>query len=443
MKLYGSWEQSYSQLPIFLNALQVFNPGTRVDWYFKEQDLKMPILEVAIFKRVFWTFKPCIDAFVNCIPVLQIDGTHLYSKYGGVLLTATAVDGFHHILPVAFAIVESENIASWSWFMDRVKKLVVCQRTCICVISDKHSGIMSAMNNPNLGWCEPNGYHRYCVRHLAANFGKAFKQNGLKERVVAMCSQLTKAKFNLHWKSLLAFEPRADEWFSGIHPKHSALSCDGGKRFGIMTTNIAESWNNAIKKARKLPITALVKALYYKVVSYFDQRRVEIEKQGVDGNEFTKYANKIMNKWKERASGHHVTKIDRIILVFEVVTMKRGLKGGKKQIVRLQDGTCTCNKWQTYQIPCSHVFAACANVGLQHTRFVSDWYKLEKAKLVYGGQFEAIPDRKAWPLLRDFPTLTPDDDIPKKPGRRKSTRYKNEMDFCSLGKGNGASSSIL
>ncbi|KAL8103797.1 hypothetical protein AgCh_028121 [Apium graveolens] len=383
-----------------------------------EKKLKM----VAIFKRVFWTFKPCIDAFVNCIPVLQIDGTHLYSKYGGVLLTATAVDGFHHILPVAFAIVESENIASWSWFMDRVKKLVVCQRTCICVISDKHSGIMSAMNNPNLGWCEPNGYHRYCVRHLAANFGKAFKQNGLKERVVAMCSQLTKAKFNLHWKSLLAFEPRADEWFSGIHPKHSALSCDGGKRFGIMTTNIAESWNNAIKKARKLPITALVKALYYKVVSYFDQRRVEIEKQGVDGNEFTKYANKIMNKWKERASGHHVTKIDRIILVFEVVTMKRGLKGGKKQIVRLQDGTCTCNKWQTYQIPCSHVFAACANVGLQHTRFVSDWYKLEKAKLVYGGQFEAIPDRKAWPLLRDFPTLTPDDDIPKKPGRRKSTR---------------------
>ncbi|KAK1365399.1 hypothetical protein POM88_040960 [Heracleum sosnowskyi] len=100
------------------------NHGTCVDWYFKEYDLRKPILEVARFKRVFWTFKPYIDAFVHCIPVLQIDGTHLYGKYGGVLLTATVVDGFHHLLPVAFAIVEGETIASWTWFMERVRKMV-------------------------------------------------------------------------------------------------------------------------------------------------------------------------------------------------------------------------------------------------------------------------------------------------------------------------------
>lgn len=150
------------------------------------------------FKRVFWTFKPCIDAFAYCIPVLQIDGTHLYGKYRGVLLTATAVDGFHHLLTIAFAIVEGENIASWAWFMERVKKLVVLQRTGVCVIFDRHSGIISAMNNPTLGWCEPYGHHRFCVRHLAANFTKKFKKASLKERVVAMCSQVTEAKANLH-----------------------------------------------------------------------------------------------------------------------------------------------------------------------------------------------------------------------------------------------------
>lgn len=32
MKLYGSWEQSYNDLPLFLIALQAYNPGTRVDW---------------------------------------------------------------------------------------------------------------------------------------------------------------------------------------------------------------------------------------------------------------------------------------------------------------------------------------------------------------------------------------------------------------------------
>lgn len=61
---------------------------------------------MARFNRVFWTFKPCIDAFAHCIPVLKIDCTHLYGKYGGFLLTTTAVDGFHHVLPIAFTIVE-------------------------------------------------------------------------------------------------------------------------------------------------------------------------------------------------------------------------------------------------------------------------------------------------------------------------------------------------
>ncbi|KAK1379309.1 hypothetical protein POM88_026053 [Heracleum sosnowskyi] len=136
-----------------------------------------------------------------------------------------------------------------------------------------------------------------------------------------------------------------------------------------MTTNMAMSWNNTIKESKKLPISTLVKALYYKVVSYFDQRRMEIEKQVVDGNELTKHANKVMNKWKECATGHHVIKIDRNTWVFEVMTMKRGLKGGKKQIVRLQECICTCNKWQTYQIPCSRVLACCANVGLQQKSF--------------------------------------------------------------------------
>ncbi|KAK1394874.1 MULE domain-containing protein [Heracleum sosnowskyi] len=112
MKFYGSWEQSYQKLPLLMNVLQIVNRGMCVDWYFKEHGLGGHIPEVVRFKRVFWTFKPCIDAFVHCILVLQIDGTHLYGKYKGVLLTATTIDGFNHLLPVAFAIVEGENVAS-------------------------------------------------------------------------------------------------------------------------------------------------------------------------------------------------------------------------------------------------------------------------------------------------------------------------------------------
>lgn len=57
MKLYGSWEQSYKDLLMFLNALQAYNPSTRVDWYFKEHDLKMPIHEVLFQYLHTWSFQ--------------------------------------------------------------------------------------------------------------------------------------------------------------------------------------------------------------------------------------------------------------------------------------------------------------------------------------------------------------------------------------------------
>ncbi|KAL8144849.1 hypothetical protein AgCh_003170 [Apium graveolens] len=105
----------------------------------KEVGYKPSSKKVVRFRRLFWKFKPCIDAFTHCIPVLQIDGTHLSGKYRGVLLTATTIDGFHHILPVAFAVVEGENVSSWTWFMDRVRKTVALRQMGVCVISDGHT----------------------------------------------------------------------------------------------------------------------------------------------------------------------------------------------------------------------------------------------------------------------------------------------------------------
>ncbi|XP_074322855.1 uncharacterized protein LOC141659827 [Apium graveolens] len=277
------------------------------------------------------------------------------------------------------------------------------------------------MNNPEFGWCEPLSHHIFCSRHLATNFGKEFKK-GLKDSIVPLCSQLTCPKFSRHWNALVAVEPRVEEWFADKPLSRWTLAFDDGKMFGIMTTNMAESWNNAIKVARKLPITALVKTIFHKVVAYFDQRRLEVEKQCVDGNLFTLHANKMLNRWKERASGHHVNVFDRDTWVFTVTTLKRGQKGGNEHIVRLMENICTCNKWQTFHIPCSHVLACCANQNLDYTTLVSKWYRLDNARNVYGSAFEPLPDEDRWPLFDTFPKVVPDaENIPKKPGRIKST----------------------
>ncbi|XP_074318347.1 serine/threonine-protein phosphatase 7 long form homolog [Silene latifolia] len=64
---------------------------------------------VQTFKRVFWAFKPCIDGLEHCRPILSIDGTHLYGKFKGTILTAMSIDANNQIFPVAFAIVEASK----------------------------------------------------------------------------------------------------------------------------------------------------------------------------------------------------------------------------------------------------------------------------------------------------------------------------------------------
>lgn len=361
--------------------------------------------------------------------MIQIDGTHLYGPYPGVLLSATAVDGFSHILPLAFAIVEAENLSSWSWFMERVRRFVAGRRHDICVISDRHAGIMAAMQQ--MGWSEPHDHHRFCVRHLASNFASAHHRKGLKERIVKLASQVQEKKFDLLWEELLIVEPRAAEWFENKPLSKWSLAHDGGKRFGIMSTNHAESWNNAIIEARNLPVSSLVRGLFLKTVEYFDQRRVEIASQILKGQMFTSYANAKLSRAIKRASGHSVKVFDRNTYLFQVVTRKVGLKGGNSHTVRIQESTCSCGKWQNYRIPCSHLITCCAYLNLSHVIFVGEWYNLENVSKVYNGIFEPIPNKveSRWPKNIEFPKVVHDKDIEKKKGRRKSTRFKNVMDF--------------
>ncbi|CAO2841539.1 unnamed protein product [Amaranthus hypochondriacus] len=154
LSIYGTWEGSYSVLPHFLKALQHSNPGLVVDWFFKE-DNEMGVYRrpnIRTFQRVFWAFKPCIEGFNHCKPLIAIDGTHLYGKYRHTLLTAIAQDGNKGIFPLAFGLVEKECIDAWSWFMACIRKHVT-QRCGLCIISDRHAGILATMDEPD--WQPP------------------------------------------------------------------------------------------------------------------------------------------------------------------------------------------------------------------------------------------------------------------------------------------------
>jgi len=62
-------------------------------------------------------------------------------------VTAIGIDCNKQIVPIAFAFVENENTESWYWFLERLKNHVVVGRPNVCLISDRHAGLLAAISS--------------------------------------------------------------------------------------------------------------------------------------------------------------------------------------------------------------------------------------------------------------------------------------------------------
>jgi hypothetical protein len=73
----------------------------------------------------------------------------------------------NQLLPLAFALVEGENNKSWSWFLGLVRKKVLSPDRHVCMISDRHRGLLNDAKEPLEGY--PPLIHRWCLCHFFAN----------------------------------------------------------------------------------------------------------------------------------------------------------------------------------------------------------------------------------------------------------------------------------
>jgi len=181
---FGDWEDSYNELPRWLQAIQESLPGTIVQYGvspYVMDGVRDP--SICIFKRVFWAFKPCIEGFNYCKPIVQVDDTFLTGKYHGTLLVAIAQDGNRNIFPLAFAIVEGETKEALIWFFQLLRQYVTPQPN-LCLITNRGSTILSALQSKEVRWEQQGLQSVYCIRHIASNFNKKFKNAELKRQLI-------------------------------------------------------------------------------------------------------------------------------------------------------------------------------------------------------------------------------------------------------------------
>ncbi|KAL0345911.1 UNVERIFIED_CONTAM: hypothetical protein Sradi_4422400 [Sesamum radiatum] len=140
--VYGTWESSVQKLSKYMAAVQKYNRGTIVEWKHKA----LHPTGAYVLGYVFWAFKLCIEGFKFCRKIISVDGTHLYTKYKHKMLIAATMDGNKQVLPLAFTIVDDESYASWKWFLQQLSRHVIRGRRGVCHISDRHAGIIKAVN---------------------------------------------------------------------------------------------------------------------------------------------------------------------------------------------------------------------------------------------------------------------------------------------------------
>ena len=89
-------------------------------------------------------------------------------------MITVGVDPDNQLVPLAFALAEGENDDNWCWFLKLVRQNVVRSSQNICMILDRHHGLLIAAKE-HVDGCPPLE-HWWCMRHFATNIGRREKK---------------------------------------------------------------------------------------------------------------------------------------------------------------------------------------------------------------------------------------------------------------------------
>jgi hypothetical protein len=138
--------KQFAKLPSFFDCLQRADPS---GVYYLETDRLSNHGSYDVtgapdgsvyFKSYIVIPSAAIQFFRNSSKIATVDGSHMYSKMGGVILTFNVKDASDSIIPLGIAYVNIENSKNWSLFYDCIINVFT---DLLLIISDKDKGLNS------------------------------------------------------------------------------------------------------------------------------------------------------------------------------------------------------------------------------------------------------------------------------------------------------------
>ncbi|XP_022041036.1 uncharacterized protein LOC110943606 [Helianthus annuus] len=255
----GDHVTQYSLLRDYANELINKNPGTTVKI---ELELgKNPGDQERQFRRIYICLAALKEGFKALgRDLLGLDGAFMKGPFPGQMLTVVGVDNNNGIYPIAYAIVESENLSSWTWFLEFLgSDLDLGGNSNFTFISDRQKGIVQAVTR-----LFPCAEHRYCLRHIYENMRGTFKGDLYKNMLWKCASATTIPEFQTAMDELKAFNKKAHWWLSKIPPLHWTRSHFSGMLLihrytgravsDVLLNNMCECYNGKVIEGRDMPI---------------------------------------------------------------------------------------------------------------------------------------------------------------------------------------------
>ncbi|WVZ95908.1 hypothetical protein U9M48_041614 [Paspalum notatum var. saurae] len=266
-----------------------------------------------------------------------------------------------------------------------------------------------------------------------------------------LCSQNQQRKFNAIWKLLDEFTAKHQavnssgsssgrttkpfsQWIQDKPKLKWALLYDtNGRRYGIMTTNHAECYNMVMRNSRGFPLVGIVEFILYGCAKYFRERYMAVSADLSNPSVlFGKRITKYMETKTDKAQNHNARLMGTRENMFEVSCRDRSRRGVRRERTVQEslignDGTihCSCMKPALLHLPCSHVLAACRELSVDPTNFVSTFYTKGAIASTWNQELFRYGMVRAYTAPNPLKWYIPDPSLKKLKGRRQTRRIRN------------------
>ncbi|XP_019257692.1 PREDICTED: uncharacterized protein LOC109235901 [Nicotiana attenuata] len=254
----------------------------------------------------------------------------------------------------------------------------------ITFMSDMQKGLIDAVRT-----VLPQSQHRYCVRHIEANWCKIYN-TGESKKLLWWCAWSTyEEEFKDQLKNLGELNKDAATGLLRYPPQTWCRAyLDTVCKNQSVDNNLTESFNKWILEARHKPIIKMLEDIRIKVMNMLREHGDEVRSWRHDFSPktmelYSEYMQIAQSAYRVNANGENGYEVS---------------EGGDKHCVNMAVKKCTCRQWDLTGIPCPHVIKAVLhNMGDPLTE-KNWWYSKEAFLLTYKHKLQPLRGEFFWKI---------------------------------------------